>query len=65
MYLWDSLKNGPTRNVTQGLTQLAESYQKAIKCLKERYDHPRLIYCEHICSIVQAPPMKEDNRREL
>ena len=65
MYLHDTLKDGPAKNVIQGLTQSAKCYQEAIKCLKERYDRPRLIHCEHVCSIVQALPMKADNRREL
>ena len=53
-YLRDKLKDGPTRNVVQGLlTQMAESYQDT-----------RLIHCEHVRSIVQAPPMKADNGKE-
>ena len=64
-YLRDALRDGPAKNVIQGLTQSAESYQEAIKCLKERYDRPRLTHREHVRSIVQAPPMKADNGREL
>ena len=64
-YLRDALKDGPARNVIQGLTQTAESYQEAVRCLKDRYDRPRLTHREHVRSIVQAPPMKADNGREL
>ena len=64
-YLHDAPKDGPAKNVIQGLTQSAESHQEAIKCLKERYDRPRLTHREHVRSIVQAPPMKADNGREL
>ena len=46
-YLWDALKDWPARNVIHGLTQTAESYQEAIACLKDRYDHPRITYREH------------------
>ena len=31
-YLHDALRNGPARNIIQGLTESAESYQEAIKC---------------------------------
>ena len=64
-YLRDALKNGPARNVVQGLTQTAESYQEAVRCLKERYDRPRLIHREHVRNILQAPPLKACNGREL
>ena len=64
-YLRDALKDGPARNVVQGLTQTAESYQDAVRCLKDRYDRPRLIHREHVRNIVQASPMKADNGKEL
>ena len=64
-YLRDALKDGPARNVIQGLTQTAESYQEAVRCLKDCYDRPRLTHRERVRSIVQAPPMKADNGREL
>ena len=64
-YLRDALKNGPARTVVQGLTQTADSYQEAVRCLKERYDRPRLIHREHVRSIIQAPPLKACNGREL
>ena len=56
MYLQDALKDGPVRFVTQGLTQTSKSYEEAIKCLKEQYNRPRLVYEEHIHSIVDAVP---------
>ena len=38
LHVRDLLKDGPARNVIQGLTQMAESYmyQLTIKCLKDR-----------------------------
>ena len=39
-YLWDTLKDGLARNIIQGLIQIAESYQEAIKCLKDCYKMP-------------------------
>ena len=43
MYLQEALKDGPARFVIQGLTRTSESYEKAFKCLMERYDRPRLV----------------------
>ena len=43
-YLRDVLKDGPARSVIQGLTQTAESYQEAIRSLKNRYNRPRLTH---------------------
>ena len=60
-YLRDAFKDGPARSRIQGLTQTAESYQEAIKCLKERYDRPSLTHREHVRSILQGPPLKANN----
>ena len=65
MYLQDALKDGPARFVIQGLTRTSESYEEAIKCLKERYDRPRLVEEEHIRSIVDAVPVKSGSEKEL
>ena len=51
--------------VIQGMTQTAESYGEAIKCLKDRYDRPRVTHHEHVRSILHAPNMKANNGREL
>ena len=64
-YLWDSLKDGPAKNIIEGLIQTAESYQEVIRCLNDRYNHPRLTYCELVRRILQAPPLKANNGREL
>ena len=37
-YLREALKNGPAKNVVEGLTQTSESYNEAIKCLQKRYN---------------------------
>ena len=66
MYLQDALKDGPARFVIQGLTRTSESYEEAIKCLKERVrSRPRLVEEEHIRSIVDAVPMKNRSEKEL
>ena len=49
----------------QGLTRTSENYEEAIKCLKERYDRPRLVQEEHIRSIVDAVPVKNSSDKEL
>ena len=65
MYLQDALNDGPARFLIQGLTRTSESYEEAIKCLKERYNQPRLIQEEHIRSIVDAVPVKNGSDKEL
>ena len=35
MYLQEALKDGPARFVIQGLTRTFESYEDAIKCLRD------------------------------
>ena len=64
-YLQDALKDSPARFMIQGLTRTSENYQEAIKCLKERYDRPRLVQEEHIRSIVNAVPVKNESDKEL
>ena len=64
-YLRDALKSGPAKSVVQGLTQTADSYQEAIRCLKDRYDRPRLTHREHVRSILQAPTLKAHNGKEV
>ena len=61
----DALKDGPAKSVVQGLTQTVESYQEAIRCLKDCYDRPRLTHREHVRSILQAPALKAHNGREV
>ena len=64
-HLQDALKDGLARFVLQGLPRTSESYEEAIKCLKERYDPPRLVHEEHIRSIVDAVPVKNGSNKEL
>ena len=65
MYLQKELKDGSARFVIQGLTWTSESYEEAIKYLKEWYDRPRLVQEEHIRSIVDAVPGKNSGNKEL
>ena len=65
MYLQDILKDRPARFVIQRFTQTSESYEKAIKYLRECYDCPWLVQEEHICSIMDAAPVKSSSDKEL
>ena len=64
-YLQDTLKGSPARFMIQGLTRTSENYEEAFKCLKERYDRPRLVQEEHIRSIMDTVPVKNGNDKEL
>ena len=64
-YLWDALKGGPAMYAIQGLTQTAESYGEANKCLRDCFDFPSVTHHEQVRSILQAPIRKAKNRREL
>ena len=46
--LQDAIKDGPARFVTQRLPRTPESYEEAIKCLKEHYNRPQIVQEEHI-----------------
>ena len=50
-YLRDALKDSPAKNTIIGLTQTAESYSEAIRCLQERYDRPRVVHQAHVRKI--------------
>ena len=64
-YLQDALKDSPARFMIPGLIRISKNYEEAIKCLKERYDWPRLVQEEHIRSIVDAVPVKNGRDKEL
>ena len=51
--------------MVSGLTQTAESYGEAIKCLQEHYDRPRIPDQVHIRKIQEATPLKTGNGPEL
>ena len=64
-YLRDALKDGPARHVVSGLTQTAENYMEAIRCLQERYDRPRILHQAHVRKIQEATPLKTGSGQEL
>ena len=65
MYLQEALKNAPARFVIQGLIRTSKSYEEVVKCLRERYDRPRLVQEEHIRSIVDTLPVKNSSDKEI
>ena len=65
MYLQNALKDGQARFIIQGLAETSESYEEAIKCLKECYNRPWLVQEEHICNVMDAIPVKNSSNREL
>ena len=40
-------------------------YDEAIKCLKDRFNHPKLIHEAHVRKILELPTLKEGNGKEL
>ena len=65
MYLQDALKDGLARFIIQGLTQTSESYEKAIRCLKEWYDRSWLVREEYILSIVDASLVRNGSDKDI
>ena len=49
----------------EGLTSSGDNYDEAVKCLKTRFDRPRLIHRSHVQIIVDTPPVKESSGKEL
>ena len=65
VYLQQSLKGGSAKGAIEGLSRSGDNYAEAIKCLKSRYDRPRLIHKAHVRMILDAPPLKEGTGKEL
>ena len=64
-YLRDVLKDGLVRHVIGGVAQDAEFYKEAIACCQRLYNRPHLIHQELVCTIYEAPSLKDGNGREL
>ena len=65
VYLQHAIKDGSAKNAIEGLSHSGDNYEEAIECLKSRYNRPRLIQRTHVQLIVDAPPLKEGNGKEL
>ena len=62
VYLQQAVKNGSAKNVIEGLSRSGE---QAVDCLMSRYNHPRHIHRAHIWVIMDAPPLKDNDGKEL
>ncbi len=65
MYLQHALKDGSARNAIEGLSDSGDNYSEAVECLKSRFDRPHIIHRTHVQMIVDTPPLKEGNGKEL
>lgn len=64
-YLRHSLKDGSAKNIIEGLSKSGDQYDEAIKCLNDRFNRPKLIHEAHVQRIIEIPPLKEGNGKEL
>ena len=65
VYLQHAIKDGSAKNVIEGLSHSGDNYEEAIECLQSCYNRPYLIQRTHVQLIVDAPPLKEGNGKEL
>ena len=65
VYLQQALRGGSAKSAIEGLSRSGDNYNEAIKCLKERYDQPRLIHQAHVKAILEAAPLKDGTGKEL
>ena len=65
VYLRQSVKGGTARAVIEGLSRTGDDYDEAVECLKNRYNRPRLIHQSHVKKIIDIPPIKNGNGKEL
>jgi hypothetical protein len=64
-YLKHALKDGSAKQVVIGLSNSGDQYSEAIECLRKRFDRPCLIHQAHVRAILDAPPLRHGNGREL
>ena len=65
VYLQHSLKGGSAKSVIEGLSGTGEHYSKAVECLMNRYNRPRLIHQSHVKIILEIPSLRDGNGKEL
>ena len=65
VYLQQALRGGSAKSAIEGLSRSGDNYREAIKCLKKRYDRPRLIHQTHVKAILEAAPLKDGTGKEL
>ena len=65
VYLREAVKDGPAKQVIQGISHSAESYKEAVDCLHERHDRPRIIHKSHVKALVETPNIRTGSRKEF
>ena len=65
IFLQQALTGGTAQTLIDGLTQSGEYYNEAVKCLKLRYNRPKLIHKAHVKLILEVTPLKDGNGKEL
>ena len=65
IYLQHSLKGGSAKSVIEGLSGTGEHYSKAVECLMNHYNRPRLIHRSHVKIILEIPLLRDGNGKEL
>lgn len=65
VYLQQAVKGGSACSAIEGLSRSGDQYDEAVECLKARYNRPRFIHRAHVRTIMDAPPLKDGNGREL
>ena len=65
VYLQNALEEGSAKSVIEGLANSGDNYDEAVKCLKARFDRPRLIHRTHVQIIVDTPAVREGTARDF
>ena len=60
VYLQQAIKNGSANSAIEGLLKTGDQYNEAVKCLKSRYNHPRLIH-----RIMNTAKLRDGSGKEL
>ena len=65
VYLQQALKDATAKSTIEGLAHSGDNYEEAVRCLKARYDRPRLIQRSHVQAIMDTPSLKNGAGKEL
>ena len=65
VYFREAVKEGPAKQVIQGLSHSSGNYEEAVECLRKRYDKPCIIHQSHVKALVEAPNIRTGSGREL
>ena len=65
IYLQQAPKHGSTKHSIEGLSQSGDCSTEVISCLKSRNDRTQLIHQTHVGIILEAPPLKTGDGKEL